>query len=402
MPLLEVAFEVPAQIVSGLASGKYSRYGGVIRDAANGTIVTHLREGGQMGGNADIVGRFLKPLFNASTGGLGSTLMEGANVAVTMRSHHLIMQQLQGLTTMLGFVGGVGVVNLALSAVSLGVVLKRFGDIEAKLEQISQEFERDRNAILHAGLDAARDAAVAAEDGDQENRIVYSRQAIDRLRQARRLVQDKTHQLLARGDNHQLLSQLSLATHLDTVLIRCYLDNEDLANANRLLRDSLATYRCMTRITISKILGTNRAVYFHNSVDDLDLWRFVHILRWQSDRDLDAHETLAEALMAERQYFWNTDVVQGVEVEKRQSIRDRLSPWTNERIEDSPPHILALAQSDILIENYQRLQGFQAEIEAIDRLGISHSDWELMQNDAFESAGINLADHDDFVALVDS
>lgn len=38
----QVSFEVPAEIMAGLASGKYVQYGGVVRDAA-GHIVKHLK-----------------------------------------------------------------------------------------------------------------------------------------------------------------------------------------------------------------------------------------------------------------------------------------------------------------------------------------------------------------------
>ena len=66
------------------------------------------------------------------------------------------------------------------------------------------------------------------------------------------------------------------------------------------------------------------------------------------------------------------------------------------------PHIDVLTQSELLIENYQRFQGFYAEIEAIERLGIKHSEWEKQQREALERAEINLANHDDYVALVDN
>ena len=60
MAVINVAFEVPKAIAKGLASGKYVRMGGVIRDAKNMEIVMHLKEAGDVakvdgaavGGNA--------------------------------------------------------------------------------------------------------------------------------------------------------------------------------------------------------------------------------------------------------------------------------------------------------------------------------------------------------------
>lgn len=43
MPVEQVAFEIPKEIAEKIATGEYSRFGGVVRDAA-GHIVAHLKE----------------------------------------------------------------------------------------------------------------------------------------------------------------------------------------------------------------------------------------------------------------------------------------------------------------------------------------------------------------------
>ena len=63
-------------------------------------------------------------------------------------------------------------------------------------------------------------------------------------------------------------------------------------------------------------------------------------------------------------------------------------------------HLDALTP-ELIIENYERVQGFCAEIEAIERLGINCSDWELQLNKALAEAKISLDEYNDYVLLVD-
>ena len=61
----------------------------------------------------------------------------------------------------------------------------------------------------------------------------------------------------------------------------------------------------------------------------------------------------------------------------------------------------ALDQAELLIENLERMRGFKAEIEAIERLGLSSNEWQTEIDTALGEAGLNLAEHDDYVLLVD-
>ena len=312
------------------------------------------------------------------------------------------MRPIGKLTNIMAVVGGIGVLNLGVSAVSLAVLVKRFSDIERQLDALYEEFQKDRSAYLRAGLIAAADAATAAVKGDHDNKRAYSLQAIDRLREARIHAMSKVRELKASGDNDLLLAHLSEAMQVDSVLIRCYIERDDHANAGRHLDRALVEYRDIVRIVVSRTLGDNRAVFFHPKVSDEDLWRFVGVRKWLSDRDVDLAFLLQETLFAERHNFWNQDIAKDIDAPaKRPSIRGRFSRKERDDLDSLPPHLLALAKSDLLIENYRRLEGFQAELAAIERLGLPVQEWEDQIHSRLAEKKIDLAEHDDYVLLVD-
>ena len=397
--LIEVALEIPAKIVAGLASGQLERVGGVVRDASSKQIVMWLREGGQIASNPNLASGFLSPLLNASSGGLLSAATGVANMAVTARSHHLIMQQLNGISRMLGVVGGIGVVNIAVSVVSMGAIMSRLSAIQKQIEWISAELDRDRDAKLQAGLEAAKDASVAVSS---HNRLLHAKQAIARLREARLQALDDLNKRLASGASPQLAEQLAKAMQVDLVFVRCYMEIDDIANAKRHLVDAVKTYRQMTVQCISMLLGLERAIYFHPSVSDEDLWRLVAVLQWQSNRETTPEAVMVEALLANRHDFWNQDLLpeQG-EPDRLQFVQNLLSRGSAESAEGSAKHLDALEQADSLIESHDRLHGLLIEIEAIERLGVSNSEWEARQRIALAGANIQLDEHEDYVALVD-
>ncbi len=399
---LEVVFDVPPAIVRGLATGALERVGGVIRETGSKQVVMWLREGGKIADNSDLAAGVLKSVLDVGSGGFAGVAFGALDAVVAANRHNQIMQQFSALTNLVGIVGGIGVANLAVSAVSLAVILKRFNEIEKQVVAIYDELQRDHNSYLQAGIDAAQDSAAAAKAGDIENKRFYARQAIDRLRQARILILNRAETLQTKGDNDNLLAHVSQAMQVDTVRIRCYLDNDDLENAKRHLQESLAEYRKMLRLTVNRLLGTKRAIYFHHTVSDEDLWRYVGVRKWLSDRDVDLSFLLQETLFAERHDFWNPDIVKDVDASvKRLAIRERLSPLGKSSLESIPPHLLVLAKCDVLIENFRRLEGFQAEIESIERLGVSVPEWEMQFATRLAEKEISLAEHQDYALLVD-
>ncbi len=383
MSLISPLLEVPPWIEKGLKSGEFFREGGIIRRTANGEIAAHLKEVGNPG-----------------------DLMKMLDAALSPR-HSQAMGQFSSLLNLSMIGAGIGLINLGVSVVTLAVMIKRFNDIEKKIdelfEEFKQEFEQDRESNLQAGLMAAENAATAALAGDSTNAREYAGQAIDRLIEAQVAIRKSVAHASRGGDSRILLAQLTRAMQVDALLVRCFLEREDFANANKLLSDALKKHRVKARVTITRLLGNHRAVYFHPTVSDEDLWRFVEIRRWLSDREIDRNALLAEAVLAERRDFWNHDVIADMDaVSKRRSMRERLSRKSASDYEDMPRHLRALSDCEGVIENYRRMQGYQAEFQAIERLGISHREWQQAQDEALAKAEINLAEYDGYVLLVNT
>ena len=399
---LEVLLRFPPNIIAGLLSGEFKLWGGVVRNAANGQIVALLREGGSIARNPNLGGGLLKTLLDASSGGLASAVTGAVNTSVTAHSHFLIVQQLQGLTSLVCIVGGIGVLNLAATAISAAVLLNRLRDVERAIEglyeHISREFSQDRQVKLEAAIHAATDALNM--DGPH-NRNLQANFAIDKLFAARQHIWLDLDTLKGSPNdaaNNQLMQNNILQSmQLDSLRSRCLLEINELSRAKAYLVDTLEAYRETSRLLVHRHLGEHRAVYFHKSVPESDLCRYLAVEYWlRADGD-----RLLELLLANRHDFWNRDIADESRVAKSDKARRVPLPNRRKGESDDHPHIDALTQSELLIENYQRFRGFHAEIEAIERLGITHSEWEKRQEEALAKVEIDLAEYDDYALLVD-
>ena len=175
---------------------------------------------------------------------------------------------------------------------------------------------------------------------------------------------------------------LEQAMRLDTLYSRCMLELENISQAKNFLDGNLVDYRETSRCIVHRHLGTNRAAYFQHSVPESDLLRYIAVEHWLRPDE----NRLLEILRANRRDFWNTDVADGKGIKK---------PGMNQYLE-------GLAQSELLIENLDRFNGIYAEIDAIERLGVKHSVFDQQQEEALAKAEINLAEHDDYVLIVDT
>lgn len=387
MPLEVVALEIPLAIAKRIASGELERSGSIVRDAASKQIVMWLLEGGKIADNPDLAGGILKTVLQASSGGMISTLTGAANLAATAHSHFMIMQNLHALTNLVGIVGGVGVLNLAATALSTKILLDRLSGLEKAINEldvkIAKQFAQDRQVKMEAAIQAATDAI---QMDSPHNRFQQAHSAIDKLFEARQHIWLEIDTLKGSSHyaaNNELMQKNVLqAMQLDSLRSRCLLELGAVPQAKAYLDSKLRDFLETSRSLVHRHLGTHRAAYFHNSILESDLLRYIAIEHWlQPDSN-----RLLQILLSNRRDFWNKEVADGSKINKPGKGR----------------YIEALTQSELLIENYQRFKGLHAEIEAIERLGISHSEWEKQQEEALAKAEINLADHNDYVALVDS
>jgi len=372
MPEIEVLFEVPPAIAKGLATGALERVGGVIRETGSKQVVAWLREGGKIASNPNIL-----------TGGLGSVATGILNTAISAHSHRLIMQALERQAML---IGTMGLLNIAISGCTLYILSKRITRLEKQIEEIHnriiEEFTRDRQINLLSALESMRDVVEA--EGDSYKRA--AQRLSQDLDSARRHILHDFNRLLkdSMGAEQGQMAQdyLLLAMQVDAMRIRCYLETDEHKLARKRLNERLEDYRKQISEFIHKLLGERRAMYFHKTISDEDFKGWLRIEGWLRRKD----DVLLELVKGYRHDFWDNDAIQAF-------TPSRSLPFSLpfRQAEEPTRHLLALIQAELLIENYKRLQGFESELAAIERLGLS--EWD---------ARTNIEDHDDYVILVDA
>lgn len=383
---LEVVFDVPPEIVRGIATGALERVGGVIRETGSKQVVMWLREGANIANNPNLAGGVLRSLLDAGSGGMASFAFGVMDAAVAANRHNEIMQQFSALSNLVGMVGGIGVLNLAATAASTAIILKRINDLEQAIQGlgvgIAKQFAQVRQIKMEAAIHAADNAFDMKGSG---NRDFMAQTAILELFKARQHIWLEIDTLKGSApstQNNELMQKnIEQAMRLDTLYSRCMLELDNISLARTNLLSKLQDYRETSRCLVHRHLGTNRAAYFHHSIMETELLRYIAVEHWLRPDG----NRLLEILLGNRRDFWNKNVADGGGIK---------NPGKNHFLD-------VLAQSELLIENSQRFRGFYAEIEAIEQLGISYSEWEQQQEEALAKAEINLADHDDYVLLVE-
>ena len=374
MPAIEVLLEVPPAIVQGLANGTLERVGGVIREVGNKQVVAWLREGGKIASNPNILTGLVQ-----ATGGVGSVATGILNTVVSAHSHDLIKKEIARQGIMLGTMG---ILNIAISGCTLYILNRRINHLGEQIEKIAAEFDRDRWIKLSAALESMRDVAEAEGDSYKHDVLRLNQE----LNEGRKHILDKVEDRLTDsiGSEQGQIAQdyLLLAMQVDTMRIRCYLETDEHKMARDRLKERLEDYRERTGVFVHKLLGVHHARYFHELVDIEDLARYIRIEGWLRGKD----DVLMDVIKDYRGDFWNQDAIQDI-------IPGRSLPGRPS--EESTQHLTALAQAELLIENFQRLEGFEGELDAIERLGLK--EWE----DLASAADFNIDEHNDYVLLVD-
>ena len=409
MPVVNVPLEFPLDIIAGLASGKYERVGGIIRMAQNKQVVSWLLEGGDISSNSDLASGALKALLQASTGNVAAVAAGAANAAITGHSHQQILREMLRLSNLMQFAGGIGVLNVGISVLSLVVLSKQMRDLSNEIKNlhalVAKEFAKFQQVNLDTAIVTAEGALSSPPGVHKDMEIVLAKNQLYSARQHIFYdIDPAAYSSAITVENNQFLqTNLLLALHVDTLRIRCLLEQDrdggGLQPAKDYLSICLKQYLELTRLLVNRWLGYRRAVFFHKkTVSELDLYRYIAIEQWLKNKD----NVLLELILSNRPDFWDMDVVSDMQVSDGKLAFLKLKPAKGDDGDGKiPVHLAALTQSEILIENYQRLQGLEAEIKAIERLGLSHFQWKTEVDLALENAEVNLAEHNDFVLLFD-
>ncbi|MCE2473729.1 MAG: hypothetical protein J4G18_17875 [Anaerolineae bacterium] len=135
-----------------------------------------------------------------------------------------------------------------------------------------------------------------------------------------------------------------------------------------------------TRKFVNKSLGDNPALYFHESVSDENLERYLDIERWMRGKP----DILSDVIKAYRRSFWEDDAIKAL------FTRGRVTA----QLLDDPFYLQSLPQAEILIENFQRLKGYELELSSMCLP--TFAEWESYDGDG----SLSISEHDGYVMLV--
>lgn len=399
MGVLEVLFHVPPAIEAGLSSGAFQRVGGVIREVGSGQVVAWLREGGleTVGQLASAPMNPLGAIFQAAQ--LASSIYDKA---VTRSMIQALSASVQTVTTLSSLTLGGQLLNLALSGVTLVTINKRLGAINKQLESMEAkllaEFEQDRVVKFDVALGAAKDF-FESKKGDA--RSAAYRSAVEGLETARKHFMFNFEKAMEKAPNrnHLTIAQAYLikAMYAETVRIRCYWAMEEDEIARKRFREAMPMFERAIEQLIKEWLGKKSSVYFHKDVPKENLARYFRIQqRLRGVTVGDDPYIMFEIIDEMRSQFWDEDVLQdnifrkitrtgGSVISRKEGAV--IDAEQNSRLADN------LLQAELLIENFERLLGFELEM-AEARLGFQ--EWEnlVSEKDLEEHGGALIVDSD--------
>jgi hypothetical protein len=377
--VLSVLFELPPLIEQGLATGNLQRVGGVIVDSTSRQVVAWLRDGSAINTITDGAGNFPTPLsaiMNAAK--TGATLWDGkmTRTAIQGVSQQVsgISQQMQTVSSLAAFTATGQVMNLALSAATFHATMERLDRLTQEVSKLGEviraEFARDRDIRFKAALEAARDAFESNHSSQRE--ATWS--ARKDLFEAREHFLTDFHEALNEASLIKAYHYLIRALYAETSRIRCFVVAGDLKQAKQELQKSLLLFREKSQQMVRWWLGEHPAIFFHKDVPSEDLERFLIIHRWLRQNDVfsevDDAGILFDVVNEMRVDFWNPAVIEdeyGAGLQRLtgrpiRTFKDRTAKQVND-----------LSYAELVIENYQRLVGFDLELRS---MRLSFDEWE--------------------------
>jgi hypothetical protein len=347
---LTTTLSVPDDIVVGLTTGVLERVGGVVRDAETKQIVLWLRE--------------------------------GAASAVTPTPSPQLL-------SLLGASSVASMLTFGVTAIGLPLILQRITMIEERLHRIQQQLEiigQKQDLSFFANFRAALDlAANALTMANSAHRYAALHQAINRFLEARHVYTGLLDtQLSVRGS--------AIDAHLQTVALaylataRCYLELEEIATAQRTLAEGTVALRLRTERLVRMLLTSNPGAYLHPALrGKVSLRRLTNVYRWldpafDEDTVFEMHRVDLAQLVRQSD-TWVKELAPII-WDHRMHYQGPRVPITNEpmpgaNIEAQVFKRLpeAMQRAEVAIEDMRRFEGYQLEVETIQRLGTSFTDW---------------------------
>ncbi len=360
MSSISVQLKVPEFIEAGLASGEMERVGGVIRNSGNKQIVAWLREGGEIMEEIESKSQMIKTILEA-TGKSATTI--GNIVGRTIPLLGIAFAGYELLEMITGIEGNQE-------------------EIEAIYERVEEQFRRDRLTELFTALEIGKrvtnveDPDVKAQQvGEVNVLLVKSKEHVTQY------FNDLLNDELKPEVTEQALRYVILAMQITAMQTRCWLEIDEIDSALEWLCFGWEETGSLTRRFAHNRLGDRRAYFFHKSVSQESFDRYLNIEQWLRGK----RNVYREIVIDSQEDFWEDSILD--------VISFRRFPGTARIMHDPPPYLSALNQVEILVENYQRLEGFKLELQS--RRG-NFNEWDSFDGDD----SLQISKHNDYVLLV--
>jgi len=375
-------FYIPIKIAEGLANGTLERVGGVIREVGSKQVVAWLRE-------VPNVSQVIPDPFSLISLPLDpfSSIADLANVFVTVRGFRHLNLRLDHLEHLIH-------VNAAISALTLGTTVAGFAMINHRLDgietrlkamqeqlnKIDQKIDLSFYATFRAALDMAKKAFCM---DDPHNRKAMALQAIDGFAKSEHVYAAYLDQSLQNQDRaiNEYLTMLALLYLTET---RCYLELGEYATASERLQEGAMRLKVFTKTYIEMLLTSNPAAYITPFVqEEISLARLTRVYQWLEPgiQEAEVFEKLRQPL-----FDWHKDasMLNGFRWLQELSPAILAKPEfekkgyfsRSEQIEQALACLpKAMAAMESVIETHNRLEGYQTEVQAMQKLGLSFQDW---------------------------
>ncbi|MDB9494704.1 hypothetical protein PN441_03520 [Spirulina major CS-329] len=382
---LDVTFDIPAAILTGLTNGSLFRNGGVIQDAS-GRVVMWLREVGESGLLASSSNAFMLPSIDPVTGVL-NLVMQGINANISMRGFAAVTQQLDQMQGMLGITTAASMLSLGVSAMGLVVISKRLKELEHRLESVQVYLEKIDKKIdlsfyakFRAALDLATNAFTMTK-GD--NRRSSALNAINLFLEAEHIYTDLLDKELVAtsqiGDEYLLTLCLAYIAEA-----RCYLELGEFDTAAQRLKKGQALINHRIETYIDLLLTSNPLMYLHPTLKEkTDLSRLTRIYQWKDSNltENSVFELMRDKIVPPNNKTWSSQVDEWINflpasIIEREDIKKGVFGVTEKGREEIIQKLpRALTEMESMVETSQRFTAYELEVKAISKLEISFQEW---------------------------
>ncbi|KGF72697.1 hypothetical protein DO97_06670 [Neosynechococcus sphagnicola sy1] len=353
---LTVTFDMPGQIVTGLANGSLVRTGGVVQDTS-GKVVMWLREFSEMG------------------------VMNGISSGI------------------LPFTAATSMLNLGISAVGFTVILKRLKDLEKQLEKVQESLEKIENKIdlsFYANFRAALDLAINSFTmKNLHNRRSSALCAINRFLEAEYTYADLADKELA--IKSRIAGEYILALCLAYVAeARCYLELNEFDTAIKRFKEGKHEINIRIERYVDSLLTSKPLMYLHPKLKGrTDLSRLTRIYQWKNSvqsennnsllTENSVFELLRTNMVPQRDMSWTSQVNEWIDslpacvIEQKNVKRDIFGIKQEGREETIQSLPVTFLKMESMIETSQRFNAYQIQTKTISKLQISFNDWINLQ-----------------------